>query len=418
MTLKRVVVTGLGTITPIGNTVGEFWSNLTTGKSGAGPITRFDPVNHKTKFACEVKNFNPEDFVPAKELRRLDTFVVYAIATAEEALKDSGLELDKEDLTEIGVVVGSGIGGLQVMEEQHTVLMAQGPHRISPFLIPRLICNMAAGQISMRFGLKGPNSCPVTACATGTHAIGDAFKIIQRGQAVAILSGGTESAITPLGVGGFENMKALSSRNDSPETASRPFDLERDGFVMGEGAGILVLEEYEHAKARGARIYCEVVGYGMTADAHHITAPAPEGEGAARSMRMALKDAGLSPKDIDHINAHGTSTPMNDKNETAAVKTVFGEHAHTVAISSNKSMVGHLLGAAGGVEGVAMAKSIHHDIVPPTMNYTTPDPDCDLDYTPNKARKLVINAAMSNSLGFGGHNTTVIFKKLDWSPGA
>ncbi|MBX3730703.1 MAG: beta-ketoacyl-ACP synthase II [Candidatus Sumerlaeia bacterium] len=416
MSAKRVVVTGLGAITPIGNTVSEFWESLLAGKSGAGPITQFDASNHKTKFACQVKGFVPENFVNSKELRRLDTFVVYALVTAEEALKDSGLDLEKEDLERIGVVVGSGIGGLQVMADQQQILRDQGPGRVSPFLIPRLICNMAAGHISMRFGLKGPNTCPVTACATGTHAIGDAFKIIQRDQATIILAGGAESAITALGVAGFENMKALSGRNDSPQTASRPFDKDRDGFVIGEGAGVLVLEELEHARARGARIYAEVVGYGMTGDAFHITAPAPEGEGAARSMRMALEDAGLPPTAVDHINAHGTSTPMNDKNETAAIKTVFGEHAPKIAVSSNKSMIGHLLGAAGGVEAVAMALSIQNDIVPPTINYTTPDPECDLDYTPNEARRRPVRVALSNSLGFGGHNTTIVFKKLDWSP--
>jgi 3-oxoacyl-[acyl-carrier-protein] synthase II len=416
MSAKRVVVTGLGAITPIGNTVSEFWESLLAGKSGAGPITQFDASNHKTKFACEVKGFEPEKFINSKELRRLDTFVVYALVTAEEALKDSGLDLGKEDLERIGVVVGSGIGGLQVMADQQQVLRDQGPGRVSPFLIPRLICNMAAGHISMRFGLKGPNTCPVTACATGTHAIGDAFKIIQRGQATIVLAGGAEAAITALGVAGFENMKALSGRNDSPQTASRPFDKDRDGFVIGEGAGVLVLEELEHARARGARIYAEVVGYGMTGDAFHITAPAPEGEGAARSMRMALVDAGLPPTAVDHINAHGTSTPMNDKNETAAIKSVFGEHAPKIAVSSNKSMIGHLLGAAGGVEAVAMALSIQNDIVPPTINYTTPDPECDLDYTPNQARRRPVRVALSNSLGFGGHNTTIVFKKLDWSP--
>lgn len=414
MTLgKRVVVTGLGALTPIGNTVDEFWAGLVEGRNGVGPITRFDTSRHKTRFACEVKGFNATEHFSIKDARKLDLFVAYSVVASREALKDSGLDLEKEDVNEIGVIIGSGIGGLQSIEEQNKVLLEQGPGRVSPLLIPRLICNMAAGQTSIYLGLKGPNSCPVTACATGTHAIGDAFKIIQRGQATAILAGGTEAAITALGVAGFENMKALSSRNDSPETASRPFDKDRDGFVIGDGAGIIVLEEYEHAQARGARIYAEVVGYGMTGDAHHITAPSPEGEGASRAMSMALRDAGLRPEDIDHINAHGTSTPMNDKNETAAIRNTFGEHAPKLAVCSTKSMIGHLLGAAGGVEAIASIKAIYHDIVPPTINYTTPDPECDLDYVPNASRKMVVRAAISNSLGFGGHNTSIIFKKMD-----
>ncbi|MCB2155251.1 beta-ketoacyl-ACP synthase II [bacterium] len=412
MTKKRVVITGLGAVTPIGLDVPTYWEGLLAGRSGAGEITSFDTSQHKTKFACQVKDWDPSLHFDRKDARKLETFVQFAIVAARQAVEDSGLDLDNEDRTKIGVLVGSGIGGLGVMEEQSLVLHNQGPGRVSPFLIPRLISNMAPGQISISLGLKGPNSCVVTACATATHALGDAFKIIQRGDAIAMVAGGTESAITPLGVAGFENMKALSSRNDDPQGASRPFDKDRDGFVMGEGAGILLLEEYEHAKARGARIYAEFAGYGMTGDAFHITAPAPEGEGAARSMQMALDDSGLKPEEISHINAHGTSTPMNDKNESAAIKTVFGEHAAKLAISSNKSMVGHLLGAAGGVEAIASTLSIYNSVVPPTINYTTPDPECDLDYVPNEKREMTVNAVVSNSLGFGGHNASILIRKL------
>ena len=412
MSLKRVVVTGVGAVTPIGNTAPAFWEALLAGRSGAGSITLFDASAHKTKFACEVKGFNAEEHLPAKETRKFDRFTHFAIAASKEAVADSGVDLDKEDRDQIGVLIGSGIGGLRILEQEHGKLVNQGPSRVSPFMIPGMIPNMAPGQVSMMLGLKGPNSCIVTACATGTHSIGDAFKLIQRGDAIAMLAGGTESAITSLSVAGFENMRALSARNDSPQTASRPFDKDRDGFVMGEGAGVLFLEELEHAKARGARIYAEVVGYGLTADAHHITAPAPGGEGAVRSMRMALKDAGINPDEIDHINAHGTSTPMNDKTETAAIKTVFGDHAAKLAVSSNKSMIGHLLGAAGGVESIASVFAIHHGVVPPTINYTTPDPDCDLDYVTSGAREMPVNAVLSNSLGFGGHNTTLAFRKF------
>jgi 3-oxoacyl-[acyl-carrier-protein] synthase II len=412
-TFHRVVVTGLGAITPLGNSVAEFWSNLQAGKSGAGPITHFDTERHKTKFACEVKNFDPLAYFSAKEARKFDPFVLYAVAAAEEAIRDSGIDMEKVDRNEFGVIVGSGIGGIHVMEEQHRILETQGPNRVSPFLIPKLICNMAPGQISIRFGLRGPSNCPVTACATGTHAIGDAFKIIQRGQAQIIAAGGTEAAISALGVAGFENMKALSSRNDSPQTASRPFDKERDGFVMGEGAGVIILEQYEHAMARGARIYAEIVGYGLTTDAHHMTAPAPEGEGATRAMRMALRDAELDLTEVDHINAHGTSTPMNDKNETAAVRNLFGEHARKISLTSNKSMTGHLLGAAGGVEAIASVLAIRDGVIPPTINLMNPDPECDLDYTPNVKREREVRVAMSNSLGFGGHNTSIVFRRFE-----
>lgn len=411
MTKNRVVITGLGAVTPIGLDVPSYWAGLLAGRSGASEITSFDTSQHKTKFACPIKDWDSSKHFPPKDARKLETFVQFAIVAARQALEDSGYDLEKEDRTKIGVLVGSGIGGLGVMEEQSLVLHHQGPSRVSPFLIPRLISNMAPGQISISLGLKGPNSCVVTACATATHALGDAFKIIQRGDAIAMVAGGTESAITPLGVAGFENMKALSSRNEDPQGASRPFDKERDGFVMGEGAGILLLEEYEHAKARGARIYAEFAGYGLTGDAFHITAPAPEGEGAARSMQMALDDAGMQPREISHINAHGTSTPMNDKNETAAIKAVFGEHARKIAVSSNKSMIGHLLGAAGGVEAISSALSIYHGVVPPTINQTTPDPECDLDYVPNVKREMTVNAVVSNSLGFGGHNASILIRK-------
>lgn len=412
MDKKRVVITGMGAITPIGNNVEDYWQGLIAGKSGAALIENLDVSNHKTKFACQVKGFDASKHLDRKDARRLDEFVIYAIVSSYEAVKQSGLDLEKENLNDFGVVVGSGIGGLGFLEEQKMILANDGPRRVSPFMIPRMICNMASGYVSIKLGLKGPNTCPVTACATGTHAIGDAFKIIQRGDASVMVAGGTESAITGLSLAGFENMKALSNRNDSPETASRPFDKDRDGFVMGEGAGVLVLEEYDRAKARGANIIAEVVGYGMTADANHITAPAPEGEGASRSMEMALRDAGIAPDKIDYINAHGTSTPLNDKNETAAIKNTFGEHAKKLSISSTKSMTGHLLGAAGGIEAIAMAKSIETGIIPPTINYETPDPDCDLDVTPNQPKEREVNYTLSNSLGFGGHNTTVIFKKI------
>ncbi|MCC7391044.1 beta-ketoacyl-ACP synthase II [Candidatus Sumerlaeota bacterium] len=412
MANHRVVVTGLGVITPIGNSVPEFWTALTSGVSGMGPITKFDTSKHKVRFAAEVKNYNAENYFDKKEARQFEPFVQFSVIAAREAMKDSGIDVAKVGAENIGVYIGSGIGGLSVMEEETKVLLEKGPDRVSPRLIPRLIANMAPGQTSISLGLRGPNSCVVTACATGTHAIGDAFNIVRRGQAVAMLAGGTESAITPLGIAGFANMHALSRRNDSPATASRPFSKDRDGFVMGEGAGVMLLEEYEHAKARGAKIYGEVVGYGFTADAHHITAPAPEGEGAQRSMRMALKDAEMKPTEIDYVNAHGTSTELNDKLETIAMKHVFGEHAYKFAASSNKSMTGHLLGAAGGVEGVASLLSIHHQIAPPTINYSEKDPDCDLDYITEGARKMKIAAVMSNSFGFGGHNATVIFRKV------
>lgn len=412
MSLNRVVVTGLGAVTPIGNCVKDFWEGLIAGKSGGAPITKFDTSNHKVKFACEVKNYDPANYFDRKESRRYDPFVQFAIVASREAMKDSGLDVEEVGTENVGVFIGSGIGGLNVMEEQTQILLEKGPDRVSALLIPRLIANMAPGQVSISLGLRGPNSCVVTACATGTHSIGDAFGMIRTGKAIAMVAGGTESAITPLGIAGFANMKALSERNESPATASRPFSKDRDGFVMGEGAGILLLEEYEHAKARGARIYGEICGYGLTGDAHHITAPAPEGEGAQRAMLMALKDGDLPPSEIDHINAHGTSTPLNDKLETIAVKRVFGERAYKIAMSSNKSSTGHLLGAAGGVEAVASLLSIHTGIVPPTINYSEKDPECDLDYVTEGARRQEVTAVLSNSFGFGGHNASLLFRKL------
>lgn len=413
MNKRRVVITGLGVVTPIGNNVKDYWENLLAGKSGIDYITKFDASEFSVRFAGEVKNFNPEDYLEKKELRKIEDFVVYGVAATQEAIKDAGLDDgNKFDPTRAGVMVGSGIGGLRSMEEQHKVLLSRGPRRINPFLITRMIVNMAAGYIAIRFGLKGPNTAVSTACATGTHAIGDAFKVIQRGDADVMIAGGAESAITPLGIGGFASMKALSERNDAPQKASRPFDAQRDGFVMSEGAGILVLEALEHALKRDARIYAEIVGYGMTDDAYHITAPDPEGDGGARAMKLAIEDAGLNPEDFDLVNAHGTSTPLNDKLETKGIKKVFGEHAYKLCITANKSMIGHLLGAAGAVEAVATVLSIANDKVPPTINYEFPDPECDLDYVPNVAREKEIRAAISNSLGFGGHNCTIALKKF------
>lgn len=411
MEKKRVVITGLGAITPIGNNVKDYWQGLLSGKSGVGYITKFDTTDYTTKIAAEIKNFDTSGVIPPKELKKMDYFIQYAIMASHEAFADSGLNLEQTDPNQIGVVVGVGIGGIAVLEEQYDTLLSRGCKKVSPFLIPKMIPNMAAGHISIYLGLKGPNTCVATACATGTHAIGDGFKIIQRGDATAMLCGGTESAITKLGVAGFSNMHALSERNDEPEKASRPFDKDRDGFVMGEGCGVVVLEELEHAKKRGAKIYAEIVGYGMTGDAFHMTSPSPGGEGGARAMTMAVKDAGLNPEDIDYVNAHGTSTPYNDRLETEAIKVSFGDHARKIAISSCKSMIGHLLGAAGGVEAIATALTIQNDIIPPTINQITPDPDCDLDYVPNAARESKVNAAISNSLGFGGHNCTICLKK-------
>jgi 3-oxoacyl-[acyl-carrier-protein] synthase II len=413
MTERRVVVTGLGIVAPNGNTVHEYWENLVAGKGGAGRITHFDADGFSCQVACEIKNFKPEEYIDAKALRRMDTFVQYALVSAVLAMDDAGLKVGHDDLdaTRIGIIVGSGIGGIGVIEKQHAILLDKGPRRVTPLLIPMLISNMASGQLSIYFDAKGPNSCVVTACATAAHCIGDAYRVIQRGDADVMIAGGSEAAITPLGFAGFCMMKALTTRNDDPEHASRPFDRERDGFVIGEGAGIVILEEYERAKARGADIYAEVVGYGMTADAYHITAPDPDGDGSARAMKMAVGHAGLNPEDIDYINAHGTSTPLNDVAETIAIKKVFGDHAYKLAISSTKSMTGHLLGAAGGAESVATILTIKKGVIHPTINYEYPDPECDLDYVPNEARQADVKVAITNSFAFGGQNVTLAFKQ-------
>ncbi|MFH1858179.1 MAG: beta-ketoacyl-ACP synthase II [Candidatus Omnitrophota bacterium] len=409
---RRVVVTGLGVISPLGDRVDEFWKSLLEGKSGVGPITSFDPSLFDCRIAGEVKAFDPSPFISPKDLRRMERFVQFAVSAAKMAVQDSGIDLSKENSSRIGVVLGSGIGSLHVIEEQHEILMEKGPGKISPFLIPMLIVNMAPGQVSISLGVKGPNSCVATACASGTHAVGDAYQIISRGDADVMVAGGTESCITPMGVGGFCAMKALSTRNEAPEEASRPFDRDRDGFVMGEGAGVLILEEFERATKRGADIYCEISGYGMTGDAYHMTAPCEDGSGAAAAMREALARAKVSPQDVNYINAHGTSTPLNDKMETLAIKQAFGEAAAHIPVSSTKSMTGHLLGAAGGVEAVVCALTIKKEAIHPTINYQTPDPDCDLDYVPNTARKAKVRYALSNSFGFGGHNATLLFKQV------
>ncbi|HHE56036.1 MAG TPA: beta-ketoacyl-[acyl-carrier-protein] synthase II [Caldithrix abyssi] len=408
---RRVVITGMGLMSPVGNNVQETWQALLNGKNGAAPITLFDTSDYETKFACEVKNYNPLDYFDRKELRRLDRFSQFAILAAEEALKDSGLELDKEDRDRIGVIVGSGIGGMLSFEDEHTKLVTRGPKRVSPFFIPLMIIDIAAGHISIKHNLKGPNFATVSACATAGHSIGAAMRAIQYGDADIMVCGGTEAAIVPSGIAGFNAMKAISTRNDEPEKASRPFDAKRDGFVMGEGGGIVILEELEHAKARGVKIYAELAGMGFTADAFHITQPAPGGEGAIRAMKAALKDAGLQPTDVQYINAHGTSTYFNDKNETEAIKEVFGDYAYELVISSTKSMTGHLLGASGALELIVSALTINHGKVHPTVNYEFPDPACDLNYVPNKAIEKEVNAALSNSFGFGGHNVTLCVKK-------
>ena len=405
---KRVVITGLGAVTPLGNSVQEFWDGMLAGKSGAEMITRFDAGQYATKFACEVKNLTPpENVISPKESKRLDLFTQFAIVAAEEAIRDSGLEIDKLNGDRVGVIFGSGIGGIQSFEEEHTKYMEGGPRRVSPFFIPQMIIDIAAGHISIKYGFKGPNYASVSACATASHNIGNAFKTIQRGDADLMVTGGSEAAICPMGVAGFNSMKAISTRNDDPKHASRPFDKNRDGFVMGEGAGIVILEELEHAKKRGARIYAEMRGMGFTADAHHITAPSPGGEGAVRAMRQCLADGGLNLEDVQYINAHGTSTPYNDRSESEAIKTLFGEYAYKLNVSSTKSMVGHLLGAAGGVELIASVLAINNGIIPPTINYEEPDPDCDLNYTPNQPVERKVKAAISNTFGFGGHNAVL-----------
>lgn len=408
---KRVVITGMGAITPIGNSLETFWENAKAGVSGTDRITSFDPSDHSSQVAAEIKDFDPTKFIDKKEAKRMDAFVQLAIAAADMAIADANLALDHLDRTRAGVLVGSGMGGLKTLEEQHRILLEKGAKRVSPFFIPMEIINLAPGQLSIRYGFQGTNISVATACATGAHAIGEALRYIQRGEMDVMLTGGTESCITPLSVAGFANMKALSTRNDDPTRASRPFDKGRDGFVMGEGSGILVLESLEHALARNAKIYAELVGYAATADAYHITSPDPEANGVTRCMQRALDDAGLSPKDINYINAHGTSTPFNDKFETLAIKRVFNSHSDKLVISSTKSMVGHTLGAAGAIELIATALSVKHDVVHPTINYETLDPDCDLDYVPNTARHVTVNAALSNSFGFGGTNASVVLKK-------
>ncbi len=410
---RRVVITGMGTVNPLSSDLKGFWDGLCAGRSGVSYIEQFDTSKHKVKFAGEVKNFNPEATVEAKTARRLDRFAQFALVAAYHALKDSGLELAKEDPFRCGVIYGSGIGGLWEFEEQHTRFMEGGPGRISPFVVPKMIVNAAAGNISIEFGLSGPNTAVSTACASAAHAIGDAMRAIQYDHADVMFTGGSEAGITPMGVGGFIQARALSNNNERPQEASRPFDKDRDGFVLGEGAGVLILEELEHARRRGARIYAELLGVGNTADAHHITAPHPCGAGAARAMQVALKDAKLDPSDIQYVNAHGTSTPLGDEAETKAVKEVFREHARKLAISSTKSMIGHLLGASGAVELIATVLSLVHGVVHPTINYRTPDPNCDLDYVPNEARQLRVRRALSNSFGFGGHNCSIVVGTLD-----
>ena len=410
---RRVVVTGMGMVSPLAIGVEETWQALIQGKSGVARITKFDPTGFDTQIAAEVKDFAPENFMDKKDIRRMDIFIQYAVAAATLALEDAQLKITPANADRVGVVVGAGLGGLTTLEAFHKVLLEKGPGRISPFFIPMLIVNEAPGQISMRFGAKGPNTSVVTACATGNHNIGDAWRIIERGDADAVIAGGVEATVTPLAVAGFNAMKALSTRNDEPEKASRPFDKDRDGFVMGEGSGIIILEELQQALDRGAKIYAEIIGYGLTGDAYHITAPAPDGEGAARCMAMALKSAGIEPEEVDYINAHGTSTDYNDLYETMAIKTVFKEHAKKLAVSSTKSMIGHLLGGAGGVEAIFTILTICRGIIPPTINYQTPDPGCDLDYVPNVARKASVRVALSNSFGFGGTNAVLAFKKFE-----
>jgi len=408
---KRVVVTGVGAITPIGNNPEEYWEGLVSGRNGIGEITLFDASRHDCRIAGEVKNFDPQEYMDRKEAKRMDRFAQLGVSAAKQALVHANLVINDLNAEQIGVMLGSGIGGLKVMEEQQTVLLNKGPDRCSPFMVPMMIANMASGLAAIQTGAKGPNVCPVTACAAGSNAVGDAFRLIQNGYAQAMICGGCEAAITPLAMAGFGSMKALSFRNDDPAHASRPFDKDRDGFVMGEGSGILILEELQHALSRGARIYAEIVGYGMTCDAHHITSPVPGGEGAARAMRMALKDADITPEMVSYINAHGTSTPANDATETAAIKSVMGDFAYKVAISSTKSMTGHLLGGSGGIEAVAAVLSITNDHIPPTINLQNPDPDCDLDYVANQSRAQKVEVALSNSFGFGGHNVTLAFRK-------
>ena len=412
MTKRRVVVTGLGIVSPIGTGIEQAWTNLVRGVSGVGPITKFDATPLSTRIAAEVKGFVPENHVEKKEVKKFDTFVHYAVAAAKEALADSGIVIDASNAESVGVAIGSGIGGLPLIEDMHKVLLEKGPRRISPFFIPGLIVNMPSGLVSILTGAKGPNTAVATACATSAHAIGDAGNVIRRGDADVMIAGGTESVVVPLAVGGFAAMRALSTRNDDPATASRPWDRDRDGFVLGEGAGVLILEEMGRARARGAAIYAELAGYGMSGDAYHISAPSEDGDGPTRVMRNTLRDAGANPEEIDYVNAHGTSTPHGDKIETIAIKRTFGDHAHRLAVSSTKSMTGHLLGAAGGLEAGILALAVKHGVIPPTINYVTPDPECDLDYTPNAARERRVAAALSNSFGFGGTNASLLMRMV------
>ena len=408
---KRVVVTGLGAITPIGNTLAEYWDGLLSGRNGIAPITLFDASRHDCRMAGEVKGFDPHAYMERKEAKRMDRFAQFGVSASKQALADARFVINDLNAEQVGVLIGTGIGGLKVLEDQQEIYLTKGPDRCSPFMIPMMIANMAAGLTAIHTGAKGPNSCSVTACAAGSNAIGDAFRLVQNGYAQAMICGGTEAAVTPLSVAGFAACKAMSTRNDDPTHASRPFDRDRDGFVLGEGSGILIIEELEHALARGARIYAEIVGYGATCDAYHITSPVPGGEGAARAISLALKDAHLTPAQVSYINAHGTSTPANDSTETAAMKKALGDHAYKLTVSSTKSMTGHLLGGSGGIEAVAAVMAVANDRVPPTINLDNPDPDCDLDYVPHHSREQMVDVALSNSFGFGGHNVTLAFKK-------
>ncbi|KAB8320869.1 beta-ketoacyl-ACP synthase II [Tolypothrix campylonemoides VB511288] len=408
---KRVVVTGVGAITPIGNTPAQYWEGLISGRNGIGEITLFDASRHDCRIAGEVKNFDPHEYMDRKEAKRMDRFAQFGVSAAKQALGDAQLVINDLNAEQIGIIIGSGVGGIKVLEDQQTIYLNRGPDRCSPFMIPMMIANMAAGLTAIHTGARGPNSCSVTACAAGSNAIGDAFRLVQGGYAQAMICGGCEAAITPLSIAGFASARTLSLRNDDPAHASRPFDKDRDGFVMGEGAGILILEELQHALSRKARIYAEIVGYGMTCDAYHMTSPVPGGEGAARAIQLALKDAGLTPEQVSYVNAHGTSTPVNDPTETAAIKRALGDRASIIPISSTKSMTGHLLGGSGGIEAVATVLAIANDQIPPTINLENPDPNCDLDYVPNISRKANVEVALSNSFGFGGHNVTLAFKK-------
>jgi 3-oxoacyl-[acyl-carrier-protein] synthase II len=407
---RRVVVTGLGAVSPLGTGIDKNWEALCTGKSGIGRIAKFDPSPFSSQIAGEVKDFNSEDFLDKQQVRRFDIFIHYAMASARMAMEDSGLKIDASNAHRVGCITGSGLGGLSMLEHFHQILLERGPRKISPFFIPGMIANMAPGQIAIEFGAKGPNLSIETACAASSHAIGESFRMIREGIVDAMITGGAEAVVTPLALGGFCSMRALSTRNDEPEKASRPFDLDRDGFIMGEGAGIVILEELEHALERGASVYAELIGYGMSGDAYHVSAPHPDGEGAIACMKMALEYAGIGPEEIDYINAHGTSTKLNDISENKAIKAVFGDHAYKLAVSSTKSMTGHLLGGAGGLEAIYTVLALKHGIIPPTVNYETPDPECDLDYVPNVARKSDPKAAMTNSFGFGGTNASLVFK--------